>query len=140
MKMSKKGFSLIELMIALFILAVSYLCILGVFPVSMRGVKQGKDILFATHLAQQQMEKAVYQCGGDDFLDYGLSITNGTASLTSVVNNVTTITDFTYSVTFSPDTQAAVDAATIKNIVVIVYVTSKPERYVKLETDVAREE
>lgn len=138
----KKGFTLLELLIALMILAVGFLMILGVFPVSMKSVKQGKDILFATHLAQRQMEKAIYQCQGDDFLDYGLSISSndGRAYLTSLVNNVSTTTEFTYSVEYTPDTQAEVSAATLKNIVVIVYATTKPERYVKLETDIAREQ
>ncbi|MFH1453502.1 MAG: prepilin-type N-terminal cleavage/methylation domain-containing protein [Armatimonadota bacterium] len=133
---NKKGASLIELMIALAILAVGFLMILGVFPVSMKSVKHGKDMLFATHVAQQKMEQAIY----NDFDDYGLSLASGTATLTSIVNDANTTTEFTYSVTFTPDTQAAVVSATTKNIVVIVYVTSRPERYVKIETDVAREE
>lgn len=132
----KKGFTLIELFIALAILATGFLMILGVFPVSMKSVKQGKDILFATHLAQQQMEKAIYQ----DFTSYGLSVSNATTTMTSIVNNVTTTTGFTYSVAFDPDASGTVSTATIKNIIVTVFVTDKPERYVKLETDVAREQ
>lgn len=154
----KKGFTLIELFIGLAILATGFLMILGVFPVSMKSVKQGKDVLFATHLAQQQMEKAIYQCYGTDFLNYGLSIPDTTTTVTSTVNNVPTTTGFIYSVTFDPDgppddnpsSTTDVSKATVKTIVVLVYACKlkapemeweiMPERSVKLETDVAREE
>jgi len=136
----KKGLSLIELLIALAILATGFLMILGVFPVSMKSVKQGKDVLFASHLAQRQMENAIYQNFTDDN-----SSTSNFAAMTSIVNNVTTTTDFTYTVQneFESPFGTAVgsaSAATVKKITVTVWATDKPERYVKFETYVAREQ
>lgn len=52
-----QGFSLIELMFAMFIFATCLLMIFGVFPTAMRAVSQGKYKFLAAEVAQKQLEQ-----------------------------------------------------------------------------------
>lgn len=49
--------SLIELLMAISILAVGFIFVLGMFPSSIQGIKQGKNLFYASRLAQWQIEK-----------------------------------------------------------------------------------
>lgn len=136
LKKKSRGFLLVELMIAIFILVVCFLIILGVFPTSYKAVKKGKDILFATAVARRQVERVIAQ----DYTSYSLSLTGATASYTSQVEGNSFTTEFIYNVTVVPDSQAQVAASSIKNVVVMIYKTLDPKEYVKLETEIVREQ
>jgi len=47
---------LLEVLLAIVLLAGSVLLVLGVFPQAVRSNQQGKDLLLATNLAQKEME------------------------------------------------------------------------------------
>ncbi len=55
----RRGMSLIEMLLGLFIFTTAFLMIMGVFPTSVRSVKEGRTVLLATHIAQQKMEAAL---------------------------------------------------------------------------------
>lgn len=137
MRHENKGFLLIELLIAIFILTVCFLVILGVFPVSYKSVKKAKDVLFATNVARRQIERVCYY----DFTEPNLSLSNATASYTCEVEGNTSTTEFIYNVIVSPDDDLAspkLSESSIKNVLVHIYKSSDPTEYVKLETDIAR--
>jgi prepilin-type N-terminal cleavage/methylation domain-containing protein len=54
---SLKGFSLIEAMIAIFILSVGILAVLFMFPLGSKTISSSRDRLIADLLAQQEIEK-----------------------------------------------------------------------------------
>lgn len=47
---------MLEVLLAIVLLAGSVLLVLGVFPQAVRSNQQGKDLLLATNLAQKEME------------------------------------------------------------------------------------
>lgn len=53
----RSGFSLIEILFAVAILASGFLLVMGMFPTSFRGVHQGKHRLVANQLAQAYMDR-----------------------------------------------------------------------------------
>jgi len=53
---SVRGVLLLEVLLAIVLLAGSVLLVLGVFPQAVRSNQQGKDLLLATNLAQKEME------------------------------------------------------------------------------------
>lgn len=55
-KLSKKGFSLIELMVAVIILAIAVLGIFLAFSSAWKGMAVGRDITVATNYARGEME------------------------------------------------------------------------------------
>ena len=55
-KLSKKGFSLIELMVAVAILAIAVLGIFLAFSSAWMGMAEGRDITVATNYARGEME------------------------------------------------------------------------------------
>lgn len=56
-KKTSKGFSLLEVMVAVVILAFGLLAIMHLFPIGLRASKISQDTTVATFLAQQKMEK-----------------------------------------------------------------------------------
>ncbi len=54
---SSKGFTILEVMIALVLLAFGILALLRVMPVSLQASKRAEETTIATLLAQQQLEK-----------------------------------------------------------------------------------
>lgn len=135
-KSKSSGFSLIELLIALGILATGLLMIIGMFPVGYKSIAQARERIYATHIARQQLEKVL----SADYYMYGLSDTN-TVNLNFSVNDQAHTTQFTYIITVSPDTYSGLSLVTnkLKTAVVMVYPTNRPERYVKMETAKAKE-
>ncbi|MCL5773207.1 MAG: prepilin-type N-terminal cleavage/methylation domain-containing protein [Firmicutes bacterium] len=108
---SKKGFSLIELCFAMAILAVGFICVLGMFPTSFTGITGSKNMILATHLAQSQLEKI-------KFVDYD-SIANQAqtpVNYSNTVNGVPVSTLFykQVNVTSNPGN-------TLKDVVVQVF-------------------
>ncbi|MBI2252050.1 MAG: hypothetical protein HYU63_04805 [Armatimonadetes bacterium] len=131
----KHGLSILELVIALSILATGFLMILGMFPTSFSAVKQGKNIVFSTEFSQGLMDNL----SSLSFDAYGISSPSpGSAVLNSMVNGVNTSTNFIYSITAAPDTQSAVQNASIKTITITIYEENKPQNYIKLETKKVR--
>jgi prepilin-type N-terminal cleavage/methylation domain-containing protein len=56
MHRNKKGFTLLEIILALAILVIGVVGVLVIFPVGLRASKRGGDFTMATILAQRQME------------------------------------------------------------------------------------
>ncbi|MCL5772792.1 MAG: hypothetical protein M1536_00225 [Firmicutes bacterium] len=54
----RKGFlSILELVFALFIFLAGFLMILGVYPTSFMSVGKSREFIFATNIAQREMER-----------------------------------------------------------------------------------
>ncbi len=55
---SKKGFTVLEAMVAVIILAIALLALLRVLPVGIKGSKLAEETTIATMLAQKKIEEA----------------------------------------------------------------------------------
>jgi prepilin-type N-terminal cleavage/methylation domain-containing protein len=90
------GFNLIELLIAVAILASAFLLVMGMFPLSFRGIHQGKHQVIAAQLAQTYMDA--------ERTKPFTSMSNGTYTdrVPIVVNGVKSTTTYTTVVTVSP--------------------------------------
>lgn len=153
---NKKGFSILEIPIAMIILTVGLLFLFGIFPTSFSGVSQGKNILGGTQIAEQLFEQA-QNSSFDTSQGTGLV----TVSMSSTLNGVTSATSYVYQVTVSPyladcsgptytagstpcppDTGATgttkLQAAQKKDIEVLVYEQNNPWRLYSYITRIAR--
>lgn len=135
---NKKGFSLIELCFAMAVLAVGFICVLGMFPTSFAGITGSKNMILATHLAQSQLEKI-------KFVDYD-SIANQAqtpVNYSNTVNGVPVTTLFykQVNVTSNPGN-------TLKDVVVQVFWQEgafngndiSTWKYVQFETYISRQQ
>lgn len=57
LKNYKGGFTFIEIMVSILILATGVILLLSIFPVSLRNLQKSKDVTLATFLAQTKMEE-----------------------------------------------------------------------------------
>lgn len=93
MKAGQAGFSLIEILFAVAILSVGFLLVLGMFPTSFVGIRQGRDHMVATSLAQYYMDaersKPFDQMAGNTYSDRMTAMVNGQTS----VDTYTTVVD-----------------------------------------------
>lgn len=55
------GFSLVEVLIAVYILATAFLTVLQLFPTNSQSQRQSKGYLLATHVCREKLEEEVYQ-------------------------------------------------------------------------------
>lgn len=53
-----RGFSVLEMLVAAAVFAISVMILLGIFPLSARAVRQSQLTLIATHMAEFQLETA----------------------------------------------------------------------------------
>lgn len=58
MNHSERGITLVEILVALFILSVGLVSLLIVVPVAALGIQSGNELSAATYLAQQRLEQA----------------------------------------------------------------------------------
>ncbi len=123
-----KGFSLVELLFAVAILASSLLILVGIFPAVFSEVRQGKYILLATQIAQKRMEDALSRP-----FDEVSGTTSGQETLQSYVNAVPTAMTFVWS------TVVTAPVADKKDILVTVYEASAPLKYTKIQTRIVRQ-
>lgn len=95
----EKGLNLIELLIGLSIFATCFIMIMGIFPTGVKAVQQGKNVLLATHIAEQQME---YIKSLDFASVTSSNLQAATVNMTSVVQNITQNLSFdvSYSITY----------------------------------------
>lgn len=54
----RRGFTILEMIIAAAIFAVAVVCLIGVFPVSARAAREAQGTLVAVNLAQRELEMA----------------------------------------------------------------------------------
>ncbi|MFH0803448.1 MAG: hypothetical protein V2A78_13830 [bacterium] len=123
-KIMRPGLSLIELLFAMAILSSSILVLIGIFPTIFSEIRQGKNILLGTQIAQMKMEEALSQ--GFD----AVASSSGNIPKNALVNGVISRATFNYSVvvnTISPK---------VKKITTTVYETASPLKYIKLETKI----
>ncbi|MHB2019470.1 MAG: type IV pilus modification PilV family protein [Candidatus Xenobia bacterium] len=91
-----RAFSLLELLLAMFIFVVSFLGIVAVYPTSVRAVQQGKSEMLAQEIASQQMEAALALPLSGQTNDAGHLTVLGT------VNDVQVVLTYNYSRTITP--------------------------------------
>lgn len=101
------GFSLVELLMAVAILASAFLLVMGMFPISFRGIHQGKHQVIASQLAQAYMDR--------ERTRPFTSMTNGTYTdrISVVVNGVMSTTTYTTTVTIRPSPVATANKAVL---------------------------
>lgn len=104
----RSGFSLIELLFAVAILASGFLLVLGMFPASFRGVHQGKYHLVGSQLAQAYMDRERSKSFGT------METRSYTDRYTTVVNGVQQSSLYTTIVTVRPNLPAAANKASIQ--------------------------
>ncbi|MHB2018052.1 MAG: type IV pilus modification PilV family protein [Candidatus Xenobia bacterium] len=56
---AQRGFSLVEVMVAMFVFVVSFLGVVSVYPTAMHSVQGAKNLSLAQNIASQQMELAL---------------------------------------------------------------------------------
>lgn len=131
---AKKGFSLIELLIAIFIFVVVFLSITGVFYSSYYAVDKSRDILITTNIAREVMENILTY----DFDEYEISTGNISIQRNFVSDGKDIVSNYIYNVTVDPDDSAGVTGANLKTIIVQVYNENKPLNSIKIETIINR--
>ena len=104
----RSGFSLIELLFAVAILASGFLLVLGMFPASFRGVHQGKYHLVGSQLAQAYMDRERSKSFAS------MATGSYTDRYTTVVNGVSQVNVYTTIVTVRPNPPVNENKATIQ--------------------------
>lgn len=99
----RRGFTVIEMLVAIAFFATFYIIIMEVWPLSARSVLQAKNALLASHVAEQEMEYAIYQGYN------AVSNRSGTYQLTSTINGVVQSSAIRYRVTVTPNTSDTKD-------------------------------
>ena len=132
-----KGFSVIELLIALAIFVTSFCMIIGIFPVTFRSIQMSKNFLLATNLAEQKMEYAKSL----PFTSIDITnLPNETITMFSTVNGVQQTLRFTcnYQLSAPTDTTSPYYGQ-IKYITCMVTWQYGPvQEYIKLQSSVAK--
>lgn len=125
MRSRRKGISLIELMIAIGLLASGFLMVIGMFPTGLVALKKSESLVLATDLAQRELERVkttAYDSMASYEVDEELSLT---ASGTSITRR------FTCAV--QADTQLV--AGRLREVIVMVsWQEGGQVRYVKMGT------
>jgi len=101
------GFSLVELMLAIVVLASTFMLLMGMFPISFRSVHQGKFHVTASQLAQAYMDRE--RCKPFTSMVTGTY----TDRLAVVVNGVTSPAVYTTVVTIRPSPVGTANKAVI---------------------------
>lgn len=125
----RPGLSLIELLFALAILSSSILVLIGIFPTIFSEIRQGKNILLGTQIAQMKMEEAI-SLGFD-----ANATSSGDISKDTQVNGVTSRATFVFARTQTPPSPIP-SSVKVKKITVTVYEAASPLKYTKLETKI----
>jgi prepilin-type N-terminal cleavage/methylation domain-containing protein len=138
-----EGFTLIEIMIALTILAVGILGVVGLFVTAIGGNAQGRKVTEATSIAQSRLDELVSDVGYLELhlepgVEYDLNVFGSHSApadglnypafynLTTSLENVTSIID--------PSTGLAVDVEMYKITVTSFWVTKGRRHEVTFET------
>jgi len=132
-----KGFSVIELLIALAIFVTSFCMIIGIFPVTFRSIQMSKNFLLATNLAEQKMEYAKSLPFSDIDTTH---LANESITMFSTVNGVQQTLRFTCNYQLSaPSSTSDPYYGQIKYITVMVtWQYGVQQEYIKLQSSVAK--
>jgi prepilin-type N-terminal cleavage/methylation domain-containing protein len=122
-----RGFSIIEVLVGLSIFATVFFVVMDAWPVSARAVQQGKNLLIATHLAEQEMEVAL-TAGYDN-----VAARSGSQTTSSIIGGNAQTIDMTYEVIASP---AGTDMKAVQ--VIVRWTEGSHNRNVRLETLLSR--
>ncbi|MEW6279972.1 MAG: hypothetical protein AB1758_15185 [Candidatus Eremiobacterota bacterium] len=125
-----RGLTVVEMLIAAALFAVSLMIMLGVFPVSARAVRKSQETLIATHLAETQLELA--RAGS-----FGNLASFSPQTTTVVVTHNGVDIDYAFEVE-----QQVSDFGTdsgLKTVVVLVrWASDRQQRTLRMETQIAR--
>lgn len=102
------GFSLIEVMVATFILLVGLLALFEMFPTSAQAVANARTTYSATQIAREQMEAWLIK-GYTTIVASPATMASGTVYYTDQANGVTQSWPYTYQVTHSAIVAAKVE-------------------------------
>jgi len=113
----KPGYSLVEMLYALGLLALGFISVMGMFPTAFSGIHHSKNLMLAGNIAQSELEKL-------RFVDYEAVTSQERTSvpINSEVNGVPVTVLFTRQITVTPNL-----ANTMKNVVVIITWREKGE-------------
>lgn len=113
-----KGFSLLEVLVATFILTLAFLYMIGMFPASEIGLAGAKNTHFAVEFAKSKIEYWMQQ-GYSVIASKPATIESGTASVGSTVNGMAQSQTINWSVSH------AQMASGIQQIDVLTYWSQK---------------
>jgi prepilin-type N-terminal cleavage/methylation domain-containing protein len=106
----ERGFSVLEMLIAISVFGVFFFTIMDLWPQAFRSAQQARNVFLASQLAEQQMEYSIYQ--GYSALSVGSTSTPYTVE--SVVNGTRQTTSFTYTIAIAQST------STLRSVLVSV--------------------
>ncbi|MCE1245334.1 MAG: type II secretion system GspH family protein [Firmicutes bacterium] len=135
------GFSLLEVLVSLFILIFCILLVLEIFPLSVKAANRGRKIILATQLAKKEIEFAKH-LKWDDLTSANIYLQTRQTRLTTRINGIESINEFTTVYTVAPFEE---DPDNIKLIKVAVYwdgayPSGNVNNKVDMEVMVARED
>ncbi len=96
-----KGFSLIEVLVSLFILVFFIFLIIEIFPYSVKAIRMSKKVLLATQIAKKELEYAK-QIPWDDLSTSSSYLQNRKTNIESTINGITSTTSFESAFTVTP--------------------------------------
>lgn len=96
-----KGFSLIEVLVSLFILVFFIFLIIEIFPYSVKAIRMSKKVLLATQIAKKELEFAK-QIPWDDLNSGSTYLQNRKTNIESTINGIPSTTNFESTFTVTP--------------------------------------
>jgi len=111
-----KGFSLIEVLVSLFILVFFIFLIVEIFPYSVKAIRMSKKVLLATQIARKELEFAK-QIPWDELTTDSTYLQNRKTNIESTINGIKSTTNFESTFTVTPLTE---DPDNIKILQVVV--------------------
>ncbi|MCD4786157.1 MAG: prepilin-type N-terminal cleavage/methylation domain-containing protein [Candidatus Eremiobacteraeota bacterium] len=132
----QRGFSLIELLIALTIFAVSLLAIYGTFPVAMQAITKAEKNFLANQVATQEIEFLKTLQWDELSMDNDEINERPPTVVTSTINGVTHNTTFNSIIRIDPLTEDPDNIKVVRVQVSWVIGSSRGDKfyYVQLET------
>ncbi|MDQ7822336.1 MAG: prepilin-type N-terminal cleavage/methylation domain-containing protein [Candidatus Eremiobacteraeota bacterium] len=124
----RRGFSLIELLIAIAIFLTSFCMIIGVFPVTFRSIQMAKNQMLATHFAEERIEyvKGMEFASILAMSEYNPPAPppvplNGSFTVTSMVNGVTQTLSYNWNIQVNKLPDAAANPCELCGVRVTVW-------------------
>ena len=108
-----KGFSLVEVLVSLFILVFFIFLIIEIFPYSVKAMRMSKKVLLATQIAKKELEYAK-QLPWDDLTSASSYLQDRKTTIESRINGIESTTNFESVFTVTPLPDAPNDIKILK--------------------------
>lgn len=126
MRARRSGFSLLEVLIATTVFSIAFLSLVTIFPTTQRSSRMAQYHLLANHVAETQMEQALYSN-----FDQVVTTSPQTQVLTTRTAGVQQVWSFTWQLQVTPN---AMGNPNLKDVRCRVTWTDDRLHYLDLET------